>query len=58
MILNISDPEKAKKTLTDRGVSAENADKFIKAAKHFFETKFDTDRNDDDNEQPIVNKER
>lgn len=58
MILNISNPEKAKKTLIDREVSAENADKFIKAAKHFFESKFDMNREDDDNEEPIENKER
>ena len=57
MILNISDPEKAKKTLTDKGVSAENADKFIKAAKHYFVSEFDADRKDDD-EQLIVSKER
>ena len=58
MILNISDPEKAKKTLTDKGVSAEKADALIKTAQHIFETEFDTDRKDDDNEQPIVSKER
>ncbi|MCI7349327.1 MAG: hypothetical protein MSH60_01065 [Ruminococcus sp.] len=52
MILNISDPEKAKKTLTDKGVSAENADALIKTAQHIFETEFDTDRKDDDNEEP------
>lgn len=51
MILNISEPEKAKKTLTDRGVSAENADKFIEAAKHMFETEFGTNRKDDENER-------
>ena len=51
MILDISEPEKAKKTLTDRGVSAENADKFIEAAKHYFETEFGTNRKDDENER-------
>lgn len=52
MILNISNPEKAKKTLTDKGVSAENADKLINTAQHIFETEFDTDRKDDDDEKP------
>lgn len=51
MILNISEPEKAKKTLTDRGVSAENADKLIETAKRIFETEFDTNRKDGNDER-------
>lgn len=45
MIINIDNPELARQTLMNRGVSEEKADKFIEAAKLIFETEFEKNNN-------------